>query len=121
MILTIWMKAKTALLEGPNLYLRMDIDEDIADATEIPAKSKGKQKERQVPLHSCTELLLTTPQCTRWSTSAQVKEEPVGSDVDYKRALMALVNVLNKIELHTQSCEKCKRQTDDQKDWILDS
>src|SRR5258705_6441847 len=113
MILTIWMKAKTALLEGPNLYLRMDIDEDIADATEIPAKSKGKQKERQVPLISCNENLLTTPQCTRWSTSAQVKKEPLGSDVDYKCALLAPVNVLNKIELHSKSCEKCKRQIND--------
>ncbi len=99
----------------------MNINEDIADAAGIPAKSKGKQKERQVSLVSCNKLLLTTLQCTRRSTSTQAKEEPLDSDVDYKHALMALVNVLNKIELHTQSCEKCKCQTDNQKGWILDS
>jgi len=34
---------------GP-LYLRMEIDDDIADAAgiETPAKGKGKQRERQV-------------------------------------------------------------------------
>jgi len=103
------------------LEMRMQIDEDIADAAGLPAKGKGKQKERQVPLISCNDHLLTTPQCTRGSTSAQVKEEPLGSDVDYKRALLALVNVLNKIEFHSQSCEKCKRQINDHKAWILDS
>ena|SRR5258708_5115266 len=99
----------------------MDIDKDIVDAAGIPAMSKGKQKERQVSLISCNKFLLTTPQCIRGSTSAQAKEEPLGSDVDYKHALIVLVNVLNKIELHTQSCEKCKCQTDDQKGCILDS
>ena len=65
---------------------------------------------------------ITTPQCTRGSTSAiQAKEEPLGSDVDYSSALHALVNSLNKIELHTQKCEKCKHRIILQEAWILDS
>jgi len=103
------------------LEMRMQIDEDIADAAGLSAKGKGKQKERQVPLISCNNHLLNTLQCTRGSTSAQVKKEPLGSDVDYKRALLALVNVLNKIEFHSQSCKKCKCQINDHKAWILDS
>ena len=96
-----------------------DVDEDIADAAGISAKGKGKQKERQVFL-SRNQLLLTTPQCTRGSTSAvQAKEEPLGLDVDYKCALHALINSLNNIELHTQKCEKCKRNIE--KAWILES
>ena len=101
--------------------MKMQIDEDIADATGLSANGKGKQKERQVPLISCNNHLLTTLQCTRGSTSTQAKEEPLDSDVDYKRALLALVNVLNKIEFHSQSCEKCKCQINDRKAWILDS
>ena len=77
-------------------------------AAGISAKGKGKQKEKQVPLISYNKLLLTTPQYIRGSTSAQVKEEPIDLDVDYKYILQALLNVLNKIKLHTQSCEKCK-------------
>jgi hypothetical protein len=108
---------------GGNPYLRMDVDEDIADAAGLPAKGKGKQRERQVALHSCNNLLLTTPQCTLRSTStAEANEEPLGSVVvDYRCALQALVISINKIELHTQSCEKCKRKIHDQKAWILDS
>ena len=41
--------------------------------------------------------------------------------VDYRCALLVLVNSLNKIELHTQGCEHCKRKINDQKAWILDS
>jgi hypothetical protein len=63
---------------GP-LYYRMDIDDDIADAAGLPANGKGKQKERQVSL-TRNQHLLTTLQCTRGSTSAQAKEEPLGSD-----------------------------------------
>jgi hypothetical protein len=103
-----------------SLYSRMDVDDDIADAAGLSAKGKGKQRERQVPL-SRTKHLLTTPQCTRGSTSAQAKEEPLSSDVDYKCALLALVNSLNKIELHTQKCEKCKHKMVDRTAWILDS
>ena len=50
-----------------------------------------------------------------------MKEEPLGSDVDYDSALHALVNCLNKIELHTQKCEKCKQRVIHEKAWILDS
>ena len=104
------------------LEMRMNIDDDIADAAGLPAKGKGKQRERQVPLLSRNKLLLTTSQCTRGSTSAvQAKEEPLSSDVDYRCALRALVNSLNKIELHTQNCQKCKRKVHDRKAWILDS
>jgi transposase InsO family protein len=98
----------------------MDIDDDIADAAGLSAKGKGKQKERQVP-QSRNSLLLTHPQCTERSTSVQKKEEPLGSDVDYESALLALVNSLNKIELHTQKCERCKERISRQKAWILDS
>jgi hypothetical protein len=98
----------------------MDIDDDIADATGLPANGKEKQKERQVPL-TRNQQLLTTLQCTRRSTSAQAKEEPLGLDVDYESTLFALVNCLNRIELYTQKWEKCKRQVIDQKAWILDS
>jgi len=42
-------------------------------------------------------------------------------DVDYRCALLALVNSLNKIELHTHGCEHCKRKINDQKAWVLDS
>jgi histidyl-tRNA synthetase len=59
--------------------------------------------------------------CTERSTSAQAKEEPLGSGVDYESALLALVNSLNKIELHTQQCEKCKKRINHQEAWILDS
>ena len=98
-----------------------DVDDDIAEAAGFSAKDKGKQKERQVPL-SRNKLLLTTSQCTTGSTSAvQAKEEPLGSDVDYRCALQALVNSLNKIELHTQKCEKCKHRITEEKAWILDS
>src|SRR5258708_33968108 len=80
---------------GPNPYLQMDVDDDIADAAGLPAKGKGKERERQVPLISCNKLLLTHTQCTGWSTSTQAKEEPLGSDVvDYRCALLALVNSL---------------------------
>jgi hypothetical protein len=88
-------------------YRNWNVDEDIADTAGLSAKAKGKQRERQVPL-SHNKHLLTTPQCTRGSTSTQAKEEPLGSDVDYRCALKALVNSLNKIELHTQDREKCK-------------
>jgi len=101
--------------------MRMQIDEDIADAAGLSAKGKGKQKERQVPLISCNKHLLTTLQCTRGSTSTQAKEEPLGSDVDYEHTVLALVNVINKIEFHSQSCKKCKCQINDHKAWILNS
>jgi hypothetical protein len=104
---------------GP-LYERMDVDDDIAVAAGLSAKAKGKQRERQVPL-SRNSLLLTHSQCTIRSTSAQAKEEPLGSGVDYESALLALVNSLNKIELHTQQCEKCKKRISRQEAWILDS
>jgi hypothetical protein len=35
--------------------------------------------------------------------------------------MYALVNCLNKIELHTQKCEKCKQRVIHEKAWILDS
>jgi hypothetical protein len=43
---------------GP-LYYRMDINDNIADAAELPANGKGKQKERQVPLTRNQHLLTT--------------------------------------------------------------
>jgi hypothetical protein len=84
---------------------RMDVDDDIADAAGL--------RERQVP-PTRNELLLTTPQCTRRSTSIQETKEPLGLDVD-RSILQTLVNSLNKIELHTQKCEKCKHTAYNQK------
>src|SRR5260221_13709757 len=43
---------------GPNPYLRMDVDDDIADAAGLPANGKREERERQVPLISCNKLLL---------------------------------------------------------------
>jgi hypothetical protein len=88
----------------------MDIDDNITDAAGLPANGKGKQKERQVPL-THNQHLLTTLQCTRRSTSAQVKEEPLGLDVDYESVFYALVNCLNKIELHIQKCENVSNKS----------
>jgi len=89
---------------------RMDVDDDIADAAGL---------ERQVPL-SRNKLLLTTSQCTIRSTSAEETEELLSSEVS-RSVMQMLVNSLNKIELHTQNCEKCKQLAYSQKAWILDS
>jgi hypothetical protein len=89
---------------------RMDIDDDIADATGL---------ERQVPL-PCNKLLLTTSQCTTRSTSTQETKELLSSEVD-RSVMQTLVNSLNTIELHTQNCKKCKQLANSQKAWILDS
>jgi len=89
---------------------RMDVDDDIADAAGL---------ERQVPL-SRNKHLLTTSQCTIRSTSTQETEELLSSEVD-RSVMQTLVNSLNKIELHTQNCEKCKQLAYSQKAWILDS
>jgi hypothetical protein len=93
---------------------RMDVNDDIVDAAGLE-----KPRERQVPL-SRNKLLLTTPQCIMRSTSVQETKEPLGSDVEISD-LKSLVNSLNKIELHTQKCEKCKHTAYNQKAWILDS
>ena len=98
----------------------MELNHMIETAAGLSAKAKGKQKERQV-LDIRTEPLLTTLQCTRRSTSLQEKEESLDSNVEYSSVANTLVNVLNKIELHTQKCEKCKHRVALQEAWILDS
>ena len=67
-------------------------DDDIAAAAGL---------ERQVP-HSHNKLLLTTPQCTGWSTSVEKTEELLSSEVD-NSILQMLVNSLNKIELNARN------------------
>ena len=64
----------------------MDVDREIADAAGLPAKGKGKQKERQVS-DIRTESLLTTLQCTNGSTSSQEKEESLDSSVEYSSVI----------------------------------
>ena len=94
---------------------KMDIDDEIADIAGLPAMGT----ERYLS-YSHNKLLLTTVQCTGWSTSNEKEKELLSSSVDYDSAMKALVNSLNKIELHTQKCEKCKDKIN-KKAWIFDS
>ena len=82
-------------------------------------KARGKRKERQVPFTPITDKVLTTLQCTRWSTSWKMQEELLSSKVDYEKIMYSLVNTLNNINLRTCQCVKCKENI--KEGWILDS